>query len=179
MVNVTQSPPPPPMLLNTVVCFPASPLLKKKKNEPSLTATLRERKKRRKYSAFSCLQSIFYHPHPVKLTFPSELLLPDCPSLPHLLPVCQGLVILSHFQLPSLLFFLPLATAAAFCCRCTFKPTFICIYISSFFHLRKTFLLCVCVWGGERQVFCQPANGMKRAHQHVFFFTGWTLMEDN
>lgn len=147
------------MLLNTVVCFPTSPLLKKK-NELSLTATLQERKKRRKYSAFSCLQSIFYHPHPVKLTFPSELLLSDCPSLPHLLPVCPGLVILSHFQLPSLLSLLLFSTGHRFSLlffatrhRRRFLlqmhiQTNLYLYLHqfhhrrpSFFHLRETFLL--------------------------------------
>lgn len=145
----------------------------------------RKEKKRRKCSAFSCLQSIFYHPHPVKLTFPSELLLSDCPSLPHLLPVCPGLVILSHFQLPSLLSLLLFSTghrfSLLFFCHSPPPPLF-----AADAHSNQPLSVFTSVppppplflpsardfppqGVGGRQVFCQPANGMKRAHQHVFF----------
>lgn len=180
--NVAQSAT--PALFNTVVCIPNSSL-PQKINQASRKLCRKEKK--------LFLSERFYQPCPLKLTFLSELLLSGSLSLPHFQPVCLGLVILSHFQLPSLLSILLFSTYHhfPFFCHSPTLPLFF-FFFAADAHSNQSLSVFTSVLPAPvyipsaqdfppregRQVSANPKSALKE-QTNIFFVTSWTVIEDN
>lgn len=171
----------PLMLLNTVVCIPGSSL-------PQKMNQVSGRKKNVLLFPVGAFLSALSSQIDFSLRAPSVWLSVPASFSPSL-PGPRNLVTFSApftFVSPSLLhwspfffFFCPLPTLTLFCCRCTFKPAFICIYIS--FAGTRLYSICTRLSSsGGKASFLPTCNQHEKSQPTFFFFVAsWTVIEDN